>query len=405
MTTRDLGLVAPFFLVAIAFVALDLSLVSSATPAEFHYSTIERVLIAGRAVWFYAGKLLWPLDLVVIYPHWDAQLGAPLDWPRSTVVAAWGGVAALVAMVAVLWTLRNRTGRGLLAGLLFFGITLSPALGFVDHTYMLFAFVADRYQYLASIGLSAVVLGVVAHASAQLPEWPRRGALVLAAGVVVLLGVLTWQQSGIYRDQVTFFTYVTDQNPSAVGSHLNLANALRDAGRLEEAQAAGRVAVEQRLDNFDAYGNLVQILIASGDAAGALDVAREAAERFPAEARAPAHLGLSLVHTGRTGEAEPEFRRAVALDPEYADARLGLGVVLLSQARYEEALEHLLVATELAPGNPQGWTNVGIALYGLGKPQEAIEAFDHSLSLDPLQESARTGRSQALQQIEEGSER
>ena len=288
VTTRDLGLVAPFFLVAIAFVALDLSLVSSATPAEFHYATIERVLIAGRAVWFYAAKLLWPLDLVVIYPHWDAQLGAPLDWPRSTVAVAWGGIAALVAMAVVLWILRSRIGRGPLAGLLFFVITLSPALGFVDHTYMLFAFVADRYQYLASIGLSAVVLGMVAHARTQLPEWPRKGALVLAAGMLLVLGLLTWQQSGIYRNQLTFFTYITEQNPSAVGAHLNLANALWDAGRFEEAEAAGRVAVDQRLDNFDAYGNLVQILIAGGDPEGALDVASEAAERFPAESRAPA---------------------------------------------------------------------------------------------------------------------
>ena len=405
VTTRDLGLVAPFFLVAIAFVALDLSLVSSATPAEFHYSTIERVLIAGRAVWFYAGKLLWPLDLVVIYPHWDAQLGAPLDWPRSTVAVAWGGIAALVAMAVVLWILRSRIGRGPLAGLLFFVITLSPALGFVDHTYMVFAFVADRYQYLASIGLSAVVLGMVAHASTQLPEWPRKGALVLAAGMLLVLGLLTWQQSGIYRNQLTFFTYITEQNPSAVGAHLNLANALRDAGRFEEAEAAGRVAVEQRLDNFDAYGNLVQILIAGGDPAGALDVAREAAERFPAESRAPAHVGLSLVHTGRVDEAEPAFRRAIAIDAEYADARLGLGVVLLSQARYEEALEHLLIATELAPGNAQGWTNAGIALSGLGRHQEAIEAFDHALTLDPHQESARTGQSQARQRIEEGGGR
>ena len=404
LTTRDVRRTAPFFGVALAFIALDLSLVSSATPAEFHYSIAERVMIASRAIWFYAGKLLWPLDLVVIYPHWDTPLGSPLDWGARAIAAAWAGAAALAALAGALWLLRERIGRGPLAGLAFFAVTLSPALGFIDHTYMLFSFVADRYQYLASIGLTALLVGAATHASGRLPELWRKGALALAVGVLVLLGTLTWQQSRVYSDQITFFAHITERSPTSVGAHLNLANALRDAGRLDEARDAGRIAVAQRPDNFDAYGNLVQILIDGGEAGEALDVALEAAESFPGEARAPGHIGLALVHLGRSDEAAAEFERALELDPRYADARLGLGVVRLSQQRHEEALEQLQHVTELTPGNPQGWTNMGTALLGLGRYGEALTAFERALDLDPRLEHARAGREQALQHMREGGQ-
>ena len=240
LTTRDLRLVAPFVAIAVGFAAFDLTVVSAATPADFHYSIVERVMIAGRAVWFYASTLLWPADLVVIYPHWDVEIASPLAWEGATAATAWLGVAAVPLTAAALWVVRGRTGRGPLAGFLFFCVTLSPALGFIDHTYMLFSFVADRYQYLASIGLTAVLVGVAAQAATRGPPAARRAAMALAAAVLVLLGTLTWQQSSIYSDQLTFFEAITERNPTAVGAHLNLANALRDAGRLEEAQAAGR---------------------------------------------------------------------------------------------------------------------------------------------------------------------
>ena len=43
-------------------------------------SVLQRMLIAGRALWFYAGKLAWPVDLTFSYPHWDINPGALLQY-------------------------------------------------------------------------------------------------------------------------------------------------------------------------------------------------------------------------------------------------------------------------------------------------------------------------------------
>ena len=385
ISREDAYLVAPFFAVALGFVAIDLLLVTSASPADFHYSVFERALIASRAVWFYVGTTLWPFGLVVIYTHWDQQLGAPLGWSGIVVALSLLGMAGILGLTTALYVLRDRIGRGPLAGWLFFLVALSPALGLIEHTFMLFSFVADRYQYLAGLGLLAVLVGGAATLVARLDLRWRRAALGGAIGLTLFLGALTWQQSRIYQDQLTFFEYIATENPDANAAHLNLANAYSDAGRLEEARAAGLIAVERHSTEFDPYGNLVQIHVALGELDEALSLSTEALEKFPDEARAHGHVGLVLFNMGRHTQAESYFVQAVELDPEYADGRLGLGVVLMQQERYAEALEHLQVLTELSPGNAQGWANMGIVLLQLGRYSEAVDAFDRSLALMPGQ--------------------
>ena len=395
ITRQDVMRIAPFFGIAFAFIAIDLTLLSTAAPADFFYSLPERALIGTRAVWFYVGKTLWPFHLVIIYTHWDRELGAPLGWSGIVVALTLLGMAAIMALTATLYVLRDRIGRGPLAGWLFFLVALSPALGLIEHTYMLFSFVADRYQYVAGLGLIAVLVGGAATLVARLDLRWRRAALGGAIGLTLFLGALTWQQSSIYQDQLTFFEHIATENPDANAAHLNLANAYSDAGRLEEAREAGLIAVERHSTEFDPYGNLVQIYVALGELDEALSLSMEALEKFPDEARAHGHVGLALFTAGRPIQAEPYFVQAVELDPLYADGRLGLGVVRMQQERYDEALEHLQVVTEVSPGNAQGWSNMGIVFLQLERYPEAIGAFDQSLALMPGQESVIAAREAA----------
>ena len=186
ITGKDLQRLAPFFLVALLITAGDLYSYDL-ERVNLDYSWPERVLIAFRALWFYAGKLAWPTDLSVIYPLWNISPGDP--W-------AWLYLAAALVLAAVLWFARHRIGSGPLAGALFFAVTLAPALGFVTHDYMKYSFVADRFQYLAGIGVMAVIIGAAAHGASRLPGGLKMGATGLLMVLLALLGTTTLAPGG-----------------------------------------------------------------------------------------------------------------------------------------------------------------------------------------------------------------
>ena len=354
----DLLRLAPLAVIGVAITAADLAFYRGREVLELGYTLAERALIAGRALWFYAGKLLWPVELAVIYPRWEIEAGAP---------AGWGYVAAAAGLALLLWLGRKRLGRGPLAGALYFALTLGPVLGFVDYGYMQFSFVADRFQYLAGIGVLAVLIGAAAHAVAKLPAGEpdasgmrygaglryaaglRYGAWGLAAAAVLLLAALTWRQAGIYRDEVALFSHVVALNPEARDAHLNLGSALFEAERFDEGLAVSRVAVEQRPDS-----------------AGAL-----------------ANVGRALVYFERFTEVEEHLRRAVVLDPRSTTAHQNLAEALRKQGRYAEAVESYRAVLEIDAGFALAYAGMGMALFEARRYAETLAALEQALALQP----------------------
>ena len=357
VTWSDLLRVAPFFVVGGAITVADLLFNRSRGVGGFGYSLIERALIAARAFWFYVGKLFWPLDLAGIYPHWEVREADPL---------AWVGIGAAVALVAALWLLRRRIGRGPLAGLLFFTVTLGPVLGFVDFNYMLFSFVADRYQYLASIGITTVVVAAAASGMAVI-----RGTGVLRGNVanvalivlvLAVLGTLSWRHAILYRDGSRFFAHVVSYNTTARDAHLNLGSELLSRNRLDEALDAYRIAEEQR----------------------------------PDDCKPPYGAGLTLYNLARIEEAEAAYLRALNRCPRYGEALTDFAELRLHQQRYTDALQLSDVAIEIQPRNASAWVNRSRALRYLGKAEQALDSIERALAIDPLQHNAQEIRADLM---------
>ncbi len=357
----DLLRLAPLAAAGAAIAALDVSFYNEREPVSLGYTAVERMLIAAQALWFYVGKLLWPGGLAVIYPHWEVSAGNP---------AGWACLAAAAAAVAVLWLLRHRLGRGALAGVLFFVVTLSPVLGFVDYGYMQFSFVADRHQYLAGIGLIAVLVGAAARGASRLPTW-RKGAAGAAAVVLVVLGVLTWRHAEIYRDEVTFFAHVVAHNPTARGAQQNLGKALLAAQRPEEALAASRAAVEHAPDDVKAHAN----------------------------------AGAALIRMGRLDEAEEQLRRALEIDPSHPIVLQNLAESLRKLGRFEEALQFYRAAIKANVGNALPHAGLGHALVGLERYEEAVKSLDRALELAPDLDSVRAMRETAMSRLRKAGDR
>ena len=422
LTSTDLWRLVPFFAVGLVITVGDLSFYRSETSASLGYSLAERMLIASHALWFYAGKLLWPSELAVIYPSWDIHVADPL---------AWGYLVAALALVVALWHFRRQLGRGPLAGALFFAVTISPVLGFVDYTYMKYAFVADRHQYLAGIGVMAVVISSAAYGTRRLSSMWQKGALGIAAVSLVVLGMLTWRQASIYRDDETFNRHIIALNPQARNVHRHLGIALYEQGRYEEALDSYRVAVAHRPNYAKVHSNLGMVLnklerfgeaethvrraialdpktkiryqrlgnalYGQGRYAEAADAYRVSAEHRPDYAQAHSGLGAALNELGRFEEAETHLRRAIALNPNHTEALYHLATLRFKQQRLDEAIEFLQHLIGIEPGHARALGDIGVALFYLGRSDEALQHFDRALSLDPTLEDVRANREAVLE--------
>jgi tetratricopeptide (TPR) repeat protein len=313
LTVRGLAPLAPFVVLAVALAALDVGLSRQrATQAVFDFSVPERLLLAGRAVWFYAAKLVWPANLVTIYPQWKIDAGAPGQWAFP---------AMAVFAVVVLWRMRESWGKAPVAAVLFYIVTLGPVLGLVYFGYMQHSFVADRFQYLAAAGPIALFAGVSTRLAGRFSPATARAAAVL---LLVVLAALTFHQAGFYRNDETLFGHNIEVNPKSATAHNNLGFALHNRREFERAVANYREALRLNPDYADAHTNLgvAYGMLRRNDEA--VDCLREAARLRPDLAPTRNKLGKALAQRGDYAEAECCFTEAMRLQPDYTEARENL---------------------------------------------------------------------------------
>lgn len=348
---RDAALLSPFMVLGLAFGILTAYMEKyrvGAIGEEWNLSFLHRVLIAGRAVWFYASKLVFPTQLSFIYPRWRID---PAVWHM------WLYPLAAIAVPVLLWFVRRRLGRGPLVAVLFFGGTLFPALGFFNVYPMRYSFVADHFQYLAGVGL--IILGVsglhwlLGRLAADKPIAKSLAAAVLLA----VLGILTLRQSRVYADLETLWSDTLRKNPEAWMAHNNLANLLREKGNVSGAMGHIEKAMEHfreaaRINPHDpfAYNNLAGLLIGLGRTDEAIVQCQNALRLRPDDPEAHRSLALALAASGRTREAIEHCREALRLRPDYTDALNNLAWLLATspEADNNETKEAVALAERAA---------------------------------------------------------
>ena len=372
----------PFFAAAAAFAAFTVwaeRTLIGARGSGFEFSPIDRALIAGRAVWFYLGKLFWPVNLTFIYPRWTIDASA---WWQYVYPLA------LLTLAGSLWMIRGRS-RAPFAALACFCVVLSPALGFVNVYPFRFSFVADHFQYLASLGIIALVCGGLGWLVARRPAAPRWAPLAAAALIVVPLGMLTHAQSRDYADAATLYRATIARDPQSWMAHNNLAVLMLQTAP-EEALDHLDLALRANPAYPEAYNNrglALQLLDRFEEAAAAHE---EALRLEPTFAEARNNLGTALQKLNRFPEAEAAYREALRLRPASLQARVNLGNVLLETGRVEEAATHYRAALAIDPGLADVHYTLGAALEKLGRAEEAASEYRETLRLQPSAADAHT---------------
>ncbi len=201
--------------------------------------------------------------------------------------------------------------------MLFFAGTLFPVLGFLNVYWFNFSYVADHFQYLASLGIIVLASAGAALMANRGRPWHTRA---VSAGCLVALATLaglTWRQSQIYSDVETLYRTVITENPDCWLAHNNLGVFLVGRGRLDEAIIHYQRALEIKTDY--AYGEN--------------------------------NLGTALARLKRFDEAVVHFRKALEIQPGFVAAHNNLSIALCQQGKIAEAIAQWDPALGLRPEN------------------------------------------------------
>lgn len=126
---------------------------------------------------------------------------------------------------------------------------------------------------------------------------------------------------------------------------------LQCSGRVDEAEAQYRAAIDANPAFHLARTNLGHVLLGRGDYAGALAQYEEVARLDAGDGVAWNNVGLALHKLKRLDEAEKSYRRSADLAPYLAAPRINLGDLLLESGRREEAVAEYRRALAIEPGN------------------------------------------------------
>jgi Flp pilus assembly protein TadD len=364
------------------------------------WSPAQRVVLAGQVVWFYLGKLLFPRGLIHVYPSWT---------PDAARAASYIPAAAAVAVLLALWATRRAWGRGPVVGWAYYLLALLPVMGFINIDYHRLTPVADHFQYLAGMGMVALVVG----ASSVLFDRRARGGAggdaayhatgaALVAMLVVILGALSVRRAALFGDVERLWAQTVRLNPDSAIARRALAEHRRLRQDFDGAVAELEEAVRRQPHDQEGHEQLGQLLLERGERGRALEhLARGPLGRYTVWPHL-SNYAVELLTRGDFVGAERCLRRALELSNDNPDVQANLAMLLATAgdprvAKPEEAVR-LARALCAAPGGhtPQNLITLAVATAAAGQLTDASNALDQAANIARL-----TGDEQLLVRVEQ----
>jgi len=372
----------------------------------------------GVSAWSYLGNQCVVVVDYLTHVFWPHPLVFDYGYPRDVAIASVASRALLLVVLVGLSAIAALKKPAVGFPAVAFFTILAPTSSVVP---IVTEVGAERRLYLPLTAL-IVLLVVSAHVAIGYLSGERRRRttyLRVAALVVALsvLGALTVRRNADYRSAEAIWRSAVKATPHNARAHNGLGRVFYMDGRIDEAIASYRRALEIEFDYYHAQFNLglaltdqgqhdaalgcfvragrlqpgraepryrmASVLTALGRGELAIVELRRAVEIDPEFPEAHNDLGNALLDQGLTDDGIRQLRRAVELRPDFALAHYNLALALDAAGRLDEAMTHNRIAVELVPGHAMAHNNLGTLLQRLGKLDEAVQSYREALRVDP----------------------
>lgn len=404
---------------------------------EWEMAGWQRVILAGKCFWFYPAKMLWPVNLVPVYPRWELHAGDALAylWPASAV--------AVIALTA--WMAWRRKIMAPFCAVIVYTAGIFPVIGFLKFYTQIYTYVADHYAYLPMAALIAVAAGIMTRAlrdwrminGKTIAEQWLRPAWTIPAASAALIATLTTMacaQSMIYSSNLRLWSEVARVSPNAWIAYNNMAVDLFARGQYQEAlekfehslslrpdpltQANIGITLEKlnqpdrsltfyaaavagKAPKEEPYRRLASAALARGHTQRAIDICRTAVEVNPRWISMWTALGALYQKTGQDERAADAYRHYLRLDPQSPEVRVKLGVIAQRHGEWTEAIGYYRAALELNPAQLDARRRLAETLRQAGMADEAqraeaaLKELEERMNIHSPQRAAETRKDAA----------
>jgi len=323
-----------------ALVALRAVYTGIGVTDYMRYGMGARLAMTAYTFVFYPARWFWPVELLPLY---ELPPEVRLTAPRFLLP-----VIAFVVVTVILIALRRRWPAGLAAWTASV-IMLLPISGAVHSGHQL---AHDRYSYLSGLGLALLFGGglcwlLTARRRGRVSVVIARTVTAGATVVVLVLAVGAWDQSKVWHDSETLWSWATSMDPQCAICWNNLGSSLTEQKRHAEAETAYRRALALRPRRSTVINNVATALYGQGKHREAEEMLNIALKLDPKLTGALMNMGALKAQEGHYAEALTYFRPAYARDPRFGDLARNLALALVSEGGEQKKAGRRLQAMAL----------------------------------------------------------
>jgi protein O-mannosyl-transferase len=333
----------PFFLLSLAssMVTVFAQKAGGALSSVAFTPLPTRVLVAAKALIAYLGKMIWPLNLVPFYPYPETASFTALEY----IVPV-----ALVAGITAVCMVQANKRKLWLSAWGYYCLTLMPVLGIVQVGGQS---MADRYTYLPSLGpflvmgLGAAWVWEKARAQKKLGPFVKLLSGGAAACLLFFLSSATVNQTAIWKNSLSLWTYVIEKDPTVSLAYNNRGLTYDDMGQFDKA-----------IEDFD-----------------------KAIMLDPSDHKAYTNRGMLYGKMGRFDKAIEDFEKAIALAPSHPAAYNNLGIAYAKTGLIDKAIEQFSKAILVDQGQAMAYYNRGLLFSRTGNEAGAASDYQKACAL------------------------
>ncbi len=340
--------------------------------------------IANTAISYlaYIGKLVWPTNLAMFYPH--PEKGVPM------AQAAICAVILIAITIAIYKIVRKNSEYGYLAfGWLWYVGTLVPVVGLVQVGEQA---LADRYTYIPYIGLF-VIVAMGANDIRKKLKWPKIPMFIAAVAIIAVWAVMSFQQQKTWKSTITLCEHSIKVTKDNYKGYFCMADPLREMGKIDEAIECNKKALEIDPNYVKALNSIGLAYMEKDEDALALQYLHKALKLAPGVFEVKVNIGVILVKNQKYAEALSFYYKALQ-QKDVPVLRTNIGYALQNLGKTDQAIAQYKLALQMNPKLHRAYNLLGLALMSKSQYASAVDIFKMSVNIDPniLQSQANLAR-------------